>query len=299
MASSDTMPLNSGAVDTADRLSFTVFLAVALHALLILGVSFSYEAKPKLAPTLQITLASHQSKKKPDEADYLAQFNQEASGTEKDKRELAAEREAPLDDSRINDITPAPKIKASKHQQQLNSQLISTRGTSQYQASTQEQKENQKTNKDQVGETAEQPPINQEIASLQAKLARQKQEYAKRPRKRFLTSVSTMSSKDAEYYARFQQKVERVGNNNYPPEAIINRIIGDLRMVTVVNANGTIADVEILHSSGHRLLDDAALQIVYLAAPFPPFSEETRRETDQLEIIRTWHFEITGLTTSN
>ena len=299
MASSDTMPLNSGAVDTADRLSFTVFLAVALHALLILGVSFSHEAKPKLAPTLQITLASHKSKNKPEEADYLAQFNQEASGTEKDKRELTAERDAPFDDSRINDITPTPKIKASEHQQQHNSPLISTLGASQHQAPKQEQKENQETKKQQAGEADEQPPINQEIASLQAKLARQKQEYAKRPRKRFLTSVSTMSSKDAEYYAHFQQKVERVGNNNYPPEAIVNRIIGDLRMVTVVNANGTIAEVEILHSSGHRLLDDAALQIVYMAAPFPPFPEETRRETDQLEIIRTWHFEITGLTTSN
>lgn len=299
MASSNTISIDSAPVDTADRLSFTIFLAVALHALLILGISFSSEAKPKLAPTLQITLASHKSKNKPDEADYLAQFNQEASGTEQSKKELATEREAQYVDSRINDISPTPQVKASTAQKQQQSQQVTSRGDSQFKIAEQHKKKSADAQEERQGQDQEQPLINPEMASLQAKLAKQKQEYAKRPRKRFLTSVSTMSSKDAEYYAHFRQKVERVGNDNYPPEAIINKIIGDLRMVTVVNANGTIAEVEILQSSGHRLLDNAALQIVHLSAPFKPFSKETRRDTDQLEIIRTWHFEITGLSTSN
>lgn len=286
-------------VDTADRLSFTVFLAVALHALLILGVSFNAESKQKLAPTLQITLATHKSNKKPDEADYLAQFNQEASGTEKDKKELTTEREAQFVDSRINDISPTPQTKASTAKQRQQAHQVITRGDSQFKVAELEHNKPSDQSEKRTGQDQEQPLINPEMASLQAKLDRQKQEYAKRPRKRFLTSVSTMSSKDAEYYAHFRQKVERVGNDNYPAEAIINQIVGDLRMVTVVNANGTIAAVEIMQSSGHRLLDDAALQIVHMAAPFKPFPKETRKTADQLEIIRTWHFEITGLTTSN
>lgn len=289
----------SSRVDSADRLSFTLFLAVALHALLILGISFSAELKPKLAPTLQITLASHKSNKKPDQADYLAQFNQEASGSEMTKRELSTEREAQFADSRINDISPTPSTKASTNQQLQQAQQLSTTSNNNFKVSTQKNNNNDKQADERQGQDVEQPFINPEMASLQARLDRQKQEYAKRPRKRFLTSVSTMSSKDAEYYMHFRQKVEKVGNENYPAEAILNKIVGDLRMVTVVNADGTIAAVEIMQSSGHRLLDDAALQIVKLASPFAPFPKETRRDTDQLEIIRTWHFEITGLSTSN
>jgi len=289
---------NTAGIDTADRLSFTLFLAVALHALLILGISFSAESKQKIAPTLQVTLATHRAQKKPEEADYLAQFNQEASGTEKSKKELTTERESQFADSRINDIAPTPQVKATtaqhtEHMEQITSKKNTLKISAQAdRPPSQEQQEKR-------GQETERPPINTELASLQAKLDRQKQAYAKRPRKRFLTSVSTLSSQDAEYYARFRQKVEQVGNDNYPPEAIIKKIIGDLRMVTVINANGTIAAVEIMHSSGYRLLDNAAKQIVHLAAPFAPFPKEIRKNTDQLEIIRTWHFDITGLTTSN
>jgi len=65
-----------------------------------------------------------------------------------------------------------------------------------------------------------------------------------------------------------------------------------------INPNGTIHSVEILESSGHRILDQAAVQIVHLAAPFQSFPPEIRREYDRLEIIRTWQFEISGLSTS-
>jgi protein TonB len=75
---------------SGERLSFTVFLAVAVHAVLILGVTFTLNRDPKPAPTLNITLATHQSQKAPDKADYLAQYNQEASGTIADTKELTA-----------------------------------------------------------------------------------------------------------------------------------------------------------------------------------------------------------------
>ena len=49
-------------------------------------------------------------------------------------------------------------------------------------------------------------------------------------------------------------------------------------------------EVRILDSSGYAILDDAAVRIVQLAAPFAPFPPEMRRNTDVLEIIRTWQF---------
>jgi protein TonB len=57
-----------------------------------------------------------------------------------------------------------------------------------------------------------------------------------------------------------------------------------------INPNGTINDLEILESSGRKVLDDAALRIVRMSAPFAPFTDEMRKTTDILEIIRTWQF---------
>jgi len=66
-----------------------------------------------------------------------------------------------------------------------------------------------------------------------------------------------------------------------------------------VNANGTLHDVIIRRSSGYKILDDAAIHIVKLAAPFAPFPEEMRKDTDVLHIIRGWQFQNNNrLTTS-
>jgi protein TonB len=59
-----------------------------------------------------------------------------------------------------------------------------------------------------------------------------------------------------------------------------------------------VEEVRILESSGEAVLDDAAQQIVRLAAPFAPFPTEIRKEADRLEIIRTWRFEMTGFSTA-
>jgi protein TonB len=141
-------------------------------------------------------------------------------------------------------------------------------------------------------------PLSAEIASLRAKLDQQRQAIARRPRIHRITSVATQASVDAEYLSKWTSKVEFVGNRNFPREAIRQRIYGKLRLLTVLRPNGTIMNVEILQSSGHSILDEAALQIVHMASPFPPFPPEIKKDVDQLEIIRTWHFEITGLSTS-
>ena len=140
--------------------------------------------------------------------------------------------------------------------------------------------------------------LSQEIASLNAKLDRQRQQYAKRPRERVLTSVSTKSSADAAYLNEWTRKVESVGNQNFPREAIQQRITGSLRLQTIVKWDGALIRAEILQPSGQRILDDAALQIIRRAAPFLPFPPEIRKDTAQMVIIRTWHFEINGLSTS-
>ena len=142
-------------------------------------------------------------------------------------------------------------------------------------------------------------PLSAEIASLRAKLDRQRRAIAKKPRLRRITSVATRASAEAEYLNHWTSKVEFVGNRNFPEAAIQQQIYGKLRLATTVRSNGTVQSVEILQSSGHQVLDEAAVQIVHLAAPFTEFSLDLRKDVDMLEIIRTWHFELSGLSTSS
>jgi len=283
-------------VNTTDRLSFTLFLAAAIHGLIIFGITFSNSQPSESAPSVTVTLATHKAKEAPEDADYLAQFNQDASGTETEAKELTSDKQANFADTEIQDVTPTPRTQSATPNEQ-QTQAVTTLSQ---QRDKVKQQENLQTDaqKNNSKDTETIPVANQEIASLRAKLDKQRQEYAKRPRKRALTSVSAKAAVDAAYLQRWTRQVEEVGNRNFPQEAITQRITGSLRLLSVINANGTIEKVEILHSSGQKVLDAAALQIVHLAAPFLPFPSEIRKDTDQLEIIRTWNFEISGLSTS-
>lgn len=283
-------------VSSTDRLIFTAFIAIALHALLIFGVVFDANKPPAAyQPSINVTLATHKDKVKPDKADFLAQHNQQASGTEQQAKEITVTKEALIADTQIREITPPAEQQRSQVQIQ-NQVIVSTTSASRWQIDA-EQDQAQK-NQLQPGQTDTQLNHSAEIASLQAKLARMRQAYAKRPRIRRLTSVATKASVDAEYLSKWASKVEFVGNRNYPEQALERDITGTLRMAVTLMPNGRIDKIELLHSSGYKMLDRAAMQIVHMASPFAPFPAEIKRSVDQLEIIRTWHFEISGLSTS-
>ncbi len=115
--------------------------------------------------------------------------------------------------------------------------------------------------------------------------------YAKRPRVSRQNSAATMRDISAWYRDEWRKKVERIGNLNYPDEARRQQIYGSLRMLVTINRDGTVQELRVIESSGQPVLDDAALRIVRLAAPFAPFTGELAQKFDQVEIIRTWRFE--------
>jgi len=108
---------------------------------------------------------------------------------------------------------------------------------------------------------------------------------------RTLTSVATKSAIDAEYLFNWQEKVEMIGNLNYPDEARKKQLYGNLRLLVTILPNGSVMKIDLLKSSGSVVLDQSAMRIVRMAAPYQPFSDELRKEVDRLEIIRTWRFE--------
>ena len=278
-----------------DRFIFALFLACALHALLIFGIAFTAPEASQAAPTLEVTLAQHRATQAPEDADYLAQHNQQASGSADTPQELSTDRRAEIADTRIRQVSPLPQQQAAPPADQLR-QLITTIGDSPQQAP--ELPAEDKRSKEKPGDApSDLPPTNPEIASLQARLDKIRQTIAQRPRVRRLTSVATKASADAAYLHDWRQKVEAIGNENFPEEALQQQITGDLRMMVRLLPTGAVEEVVILKSSGERILDDAAQQIVRLAAPFAPFPPEIRKQADRLEIIRTWRFEMTGFST--
>ena len=129
----------------------------------------------------------------------------------------------------------------------------------------------------------------EEIARLNAKLVADTAAFASRPRRKAI-SASTQEYRYASYLEAWRRKVEAIGNLNYPEEARRRKLYGNLILQVGVRADGTLEEVRVLRSSGSTLLDEAAVRIVHLAAPFAPFPPDIRQETDFLDITRTWQF---------
>ncbi|PID43739.1 MAG: energy transducer TonB [Proteobacteria bacterium] len=282
----------------ADRLSFTVFIALIIHAIIIFSLSFVNE-DPQPAPhTLEITLAQfNDDKEEPNKkkADFLAQANQRGSGTKEKKSQLSTPQKADFQDTQIHKTSLARPVEITpRSTRKPEKQAVSSTARSLKKAVAHEHKP---ISKEPVKVRPRRSLVDRalEIASLEARLDKKQRAYAKRPRIDTLTAADTMKTSDAYYMKAWLEKVERIGNLNYPEEARRREIYGRLRLLVALYANGSVKEITVMHSSGHKILDDAAIRIVRLAAPFSPFPEEVRKERDILRIIRTWSFQEKGL----
>jgi protein TonB len=128
-----------------------------------------------------------------------------------------------------------------------------------------------------------------EMDRLEALIAKQQDVYQKRPKRKFI-GARTKEYKYALYVEAWRQKVEKIGNLNYPEAARNLKLYGQLQMTVSINADGSIESIELNRSSGHKLLDEAAKHIVELGAPYARFPDDVQSEIDILSITRTWTF---------
>jgi len=271
-----------------DRLSFTLFLALSLHAALILGVGFVWHAERTSTPTIEVTLAQHHDRERPDKADFIAQADQLGSGTEKDIQERTTTEEAAFHDDVFREQTiPIPQMEQTERRQ--SEVTLTTRSVSELESTVEEPTPESELTTEMLRDVR-MLDVSEEIASIEARLDAELRENARAPRVRRLTSVSATRTVDAYYLQAWRRKVESIGNLNYPDEARRRQLYGNLRMLVSITPDGALKEVRVLESSGHKVLDDAAVRIVRLAAPYAPFPEEMRANTDVLEIIRTWQF---------
>jgi protein TonB len=129
-----------------------------------------------------------------------------------------------------------------------------------------------------------------EISRLTASIDQKRQAYASRARRKAI-STATREYRYASYMEAWRRKVERIGNLNYPQEAKEKALFGSLILHVAVRADGSLEGVRVVRSSGHAVLDQAAVRIVQLAAPFAPFPADIKAETDVLDITRVWQFQ--------
>jgi periplasmic protein TonB len=265
----------------------TFLFSLLLHGVLLLGITFHFVKPTPSLPTLDVTLVNVANQEAPDKADFLAQANNTGGG-QSDRAARPSDLfsgAVPKPDSGIaaqpvEATTPLPR-------EATPTRMVTTRGATDFRVTS----DTARTQVDPQEQalTAEELKRQQAIAQLAAELRQKKVAYAKRPKVKYLTA-STREYAYAAYMRGWSDRVERVGNLNYPEEARRRGLHGDVLLTVVLNLDGSIKSIEVIQSSGQKVLDAAAERIVRLAAPFPPAPKSAER-IDELNITRSWRFQ--------
>ncbi|GMQ91584.1 MAG: energy transducer TonB [Gammaproteobacteria bacterium] len=278
--------------DENDRIGVSAFSSFLIHLVVILGIGFTI---PKLLPrdhlqALEITLVHTKSKDAPKKADFLAQHNQDGGG--QDKRSGIISSPIPvteISDKDYRTINMPPPQKATSRKDEKTDLITQKKASNKVYIPviTPEKKSEQTTPASASLMTDNNTQL--ERKRLNSEIDRFWKNYQKKPRVKYLTA-RTREYRYAMYESAWAAKVERIGNINYPEGARRRKLSGYLRLGIAINADGTIHSRKILKSSGNKLLDDAALRIVQIAAPYAPFPANIRTNYDVLYIVRTWRF---------
>lgn len=276
-------------LDNFDRLALALFFSAALHLFIVFGLNFKLPDLKKassLTMPLDVVLVNAKSASRPRHADVLAQANLDGGGNTDENRRAKSplptmQRDRPESDA--EEVTARVK-QLEEQAQRLMTRLKSEHTVVQNRA-TPVKPQDQKVSADSM-DLAQR---SLQMARLEAQISREWDAYQKRPRRMFIGARAREYSL-ARYEEDWRQKIERVGNLNYPEAAKEQKLYGSLQLTVHIRANGSLEKVEINRSSGHKVLDAAAKRIVELAGPYAPLPEDIRKDTDILSITRTWIF---------
>ena len=269
-------------------MALTVSIGLHMTVLAVRFVDPEFLRVRSTDPPLEIILVNARSETRPGKPEALAQANLDGGGSHD-----AGRRASPLPDSQIvrdGDALDSARRMVEQLEEEQKKLLASLKDSLQMRPLPQ---------KESAAETPVPGSLDEQtrvqLARAQAEIAKQISDYQKRPRKHHFMP-STSEYRYARYVEDWRARVERIGNDHYPDEAR-GRVYGSLRMTVAVRKDGSVAEAAIDKSSGSPVLDRAARRIVNMAAPFPPFPPEIARDTDVLEITRTWVFTNDQLST--
>ena len=269
-----------------------LFLAALVHGILIIGVTFNSVLGEEIANavSLEITIVADPDLNltEPDEAQYLAQANQRGAGntTDPSRPSAAAQSPIPVDNAGMVD---GNSLETSRENSDSGDQVLTTRA---------ESMENV------VDRPREDPAPDESIAIAMERGAQTTLPLPQQDDATFLIrdqnldridiSANSRESSIAEYANRWINKIESVGSRYLPEQVDLRGITGDLYLQVTVYASGQLGEVVIVQSSGSRLLDLAALDILRRAAPFDPFPESVRVDHPNLNFSYVWQFASGG-----
>jgi len=263
----------------------SLVVSLAIHLAVIIGLGFKFIDMRKWdAPhnVLDVVLVNSRSATKPVKADALAQANLDGGGNTDEK--LRAKTPFPTLKEQQQDMRDAQaRVKQlEQEQKELMTRLASTVQVTQSPPTPQGDLKADATARDLVEKRLE-------IERLEAQIRREHQAYQERPKKKFVGARAS-EYRFAVYVDNWRLKIERIGNLNYPEEARKNKLYGSLQLTVGIKSNGEVESIEVNKSSRSKVLDQAAIRIVRLAAPFDRFPDNIRADTDILYITRTWTF---------
>ncbi len=268
-----------------ERLGVTLAFSLLAHAVLAFGIGFDFEEPAPRLPSLDVILLQSANTETPERADFLAQTSNSGGGEHTEAHRPSAPVSGALADASAG-LAPLP-IEASSPAPSAASapqKLTSARAD----FSVQRDEPTARPAELDQAATSDLERRKMEMARLAQELRRESDRYAKRPKKKYV-SANTREYEFAAYMRAWVARIERIGNLNYPDEARRRQLHGQLVLTVGLARNGQVLSVDVIQSSGHKVLDDAAIRIVRLAEPFPALPA-SREQVDELYISRTWQF---------
>jgi protein TonB len=268
-----------------ERLSATFVLSLLVHGMLILGLGFVLEDAAPVMPTLDVILTETQSPLTRKQADFLAQASNQGGG-EHDKSARPREAQAGRIPQPEQGIAPQPlRAQSPAPQPPPQARVVSNQRSPDVLPVP---RARPRVEQSMLPPGAQKIEHDIAMARLAAEVHLRSQRYAKRPKRKFI-SASTREYAYAAYLRGWVDRVERVGNLNYPDEARRRRIGGLLVISVAIRRDGSVERAEVIQSSRIPMLDAAALRIVKLSEPFAQLPE-TAEDVDILHVTRTWQF---------
>lgn len=272
------------------RLVAAMIASLLLHAIVFLGVTFQFPQpkSDKIASSLEVVLVNNKTQTKPKESQLLAQDNLDGGGnTEEDRRAKTPFPVLPRNKPVIAESVAQQKVK--QLEQEAKKLMAAISETPQIELP--KEHKNELESKSAAVDSTDLLLRSLDIARLRAQIDQDHDSYQKRPKRKFV-GARTKEYRFARYVEDWRIKVERIGNLNYPEAARKEKLYGNLQLTVGIRADGSLESIEINRSSGEKILDEAAVNIVKLAGQngFAPFPPDISQDTDILHITRTWVF---------
>lgn len=267
-------------------LAWALGASLVLHALLLTVHFTAPDFLPKATErALDVILVNSKSRHKPQKAQARAQTSLDGGGTLVEDVRAKTPLPPSLQTKPGNDVIQAQQ-RAAALESEVHQLLTQVAGRHKTAPSLNAKQSALQT--DPVLSGVDLANRALAVARIEGEIAQRMEAYNQRPRKKFI-GARVEEYRFAQYVEDWRQKVERVGNLNYP-SAARGRLYGSLVLTAVIKSDGSLERVEVSRSSGQKVLDQAAARIVKLAAPYAAFPESIRRDTDVIEITRTWTF---------